>query len=244
MKDSKIGIEARTFVAQRMGERGTAMMRLKFDLSEGRRPSILCLGAHCDDIEIGCGGTVLQLLRNRKEVNLSWVVLSSEKGRAEEARNSASHFLRGANNTTIEVKDFPNSFFPYSGERIKVYFESMKAKFQPDLIFTHYRHDLHQDHRVVSELTWNTFRDHMILEYEIPKYDGDLGSPNTFVPLNRDVCAEKIEMILRSFKSQSGKQWFTEDLFLSVMRIRGMECNAQHGLAEGFYCRKAPLQLV
>jgi LmbE family N-acetylglucosaminyl deacetylase len=219
------------------------MIKLKFDLPQGRPISILCLGAHCDDIEIGCGGTVLQMLRNRKEVNLLWVVLSSEEGRAEEARDSASQFLRGARQKEIEVKDFPNSLFPYNGEKIKVYFESLKKKFQPDLIFTHYRHDLHQDHRVVSELTWNTFRNHMILEYEIPKYDGDMGSPNAFFPLDRHVCAEKIEMILRSFKSQSEKQWFTEDLFLSIMRIRGMECNSQHGLAEGFYCRKAPLEL-
>jgi LmbE family N-acetylglucosaminyl deacetylase len=219
------------------------MINLEFDIPQNRPFRILCLGAHCDDIEIGCGGAILQMLRSRKDVSLLWVVLSSEEGRAEEARNSASEFLRGASQTKIEVKDFPNSFFPYNGEKIKVYFESLKKIFQPDLIFTHYRHDLHQDHRVVSELSWNTFRDHMILEYEIPKYDGDLGSPNAFIPLNREVCTEKIEMILRFFKSQSGKQWFTEDLFLSIMRIRGMECNARHGLAEGFYCRKAHLVL-
>lgn len=222
-------------------QNGHAVLTLEF--TSGRPPPfrILCFGAHCDDIEIGCGGTILRLLREMKDVSVSWVVLCSDDFRAEEARNSASRFLQGASGKTVEVKEFRNGFFPYNGAEIKDYFEGLKGKINPDLIFTHYRQDLHQDHRVVSELTWNTFRNHMILEYEIPKYDGDAGSPNLFVPLDRGTCAEKIEIILRSFRSQREKKWFTEDLFLSIMRIRGMECNSRDGFAEGFYCRKASL---
>ena len=217
------------------------MLGLEFNARRSSPFRILCLGAHCDDIEIGCGGTILRLLRDYKAVNVFWVVLNSDDQRGEESRNSASEFLRGAGDTTVEVKEFRNGFFPYSGEKLKEYFEVLKGKIDPDLIFTHFRRDLHQDHRVVSELTWNTFRNHMILEYEIPKYDGDMGSPNLFVPLDRGTCAEKIEIIMRSFPSQREKKWFTEDLFLSIMRIRGMECNSPHGFAEGFYCRKASL---
>ena len=218
-----------------------SLLTLELNTDRNSPFRILCLGAHCDDIEIGCGGTVLRLLRDLKDVSIYWVVLSSEDRRAEEARNSASEILRGAGEATVELKEFRNGFFPYNGEEIKEYFETLKGKIDPDLIFTHYRHDLHQDHRVVSELTWNTFRNHMILEYEIPKYDGDMGSPNLFVPLDRGTCAEKIEIIIRSFPSQREKNWFTEDLFLSILRIRGMECNSRHDFAEGFYFRKASL---
>lgn len=181
------------------------------------------------------------MLRELKDVHIFWVVLSSEGCRANEARNSASEFLRGASKTTVEMKEFRNSFFPYDGKEIKEYFETLKGKIMPDLIFTHYRHDLHQDHRVVSDITWNTFRNHTILEYEIPKYDGDFGSPNLFVPLDRGTCMEKIRIIMRLFVSQREKPWFSEDLFLSIMRIRGMECNSPFNLAEGFYCRKTSL---
>jgi LmbE family N-acetylglucosaminyl deacetylase len=218
------------------------LLGLEFNTGRSSPFRILCLGAHSDDIEIGCGGTILRLLRDLKDVSVYWVVLSSEDRRAEEARNSASEILRGAGEVTVDVKEFRNGFFPQYGEKIKEYFETLKSTVQPDLIFTHYRHDLHQDHRVVSDLTWNTFRNHMILEYEIPKYDGDVSSPNLFVPLDRETCAEKIEIIMRSFGSQREKKWFTEDLFLSILRIRGMECNSRHGFAEGFYCRKASLQ--
>lgn len=219
------------------------MLTIGFSAGRSTPYRVLCFGAHCDDIEIGCGGTILRLLRDLKDVRIFWVVLSSGACRAEEARTSASEFLRGASETTVEVNDFRNGFFPYYGKDLKEYIEVLKGKFQPDLIFTHYRHDLHQDHRLVSELTWNTFRDHMILEYEIPKYDGDMGSPNLFVPLDRETCKEKIAAIMRSFVSQKGKPWFSEDLFLSLLRIRGMECNSPDNLAEGFYCRKATLRL-
>ncbi len=217
------------------------MLGLEFNAGRSSPFRVLCLGAHSDDLEIGCGGTILRLLRELKDVSIFWVVLSSENRRGEEARKSAAEILGEARDATVEVKEFRNGFFPYIGERIKEYFEELKGKTDPDLILTHYRHDLHQDHRVVSELTWNTFRDHMILEYEIPKFDGDMGSPNLFVPLDRGTCDKKIEIIIRSFPSQREKKWFTEDLFHSILRIRGMECNSKHDFAEGFYCRKAIL---
>jgi len=218
------------------------MQTLEFSGGNNSLLNILCLGAHGDDIEIGCGGTILRMVRQWKELSIFWAVLSSDQTRAKEARNSASEFLRGTRQATVEVNEFRDGFFPYKGAEVKDYFEGLKRKFQPDLIFTHYRNDLHQDHRVVSELTWNTFRSHLILEYEIPKYDGDLGSPNIFVPLDRDTSQKKIEIIIRSFITQKEKHWFNEEVFLSIMRIRGMECNSQYGFAEGFYCRKALLQ--
>jgi LmbE family N-acetylglucosaminyl deacetylase len=215
------------------------MLNLHLNRNKDRPLQILCIGAHCDDIEIGCGGTILRLVRDLKDVSVFWVVLSSDEARAQEARNSASEFLLGCRQTTVEVKEFQNGFFPYCGAVVKDYFEELKGKFEPDLIFTHYRHDLHQDHRVASELTWNTFRNHFIMEYEIPKYDGDMGCPNFFASLDGDDCKKKIEIIMRFFKSQAEKHWFSEDVFLSLMRIRGMECNSERGFAEGFYCRKA-----
>jgi LmbE family N-acetylglucosaminyl deacetylase len=201
--------------------------------------TILCLGAHCDDIEIGCGGTVLHLSREYPNLKVVWVVFSSDPVRAAEARNCASKLLSSVREKNIVIKEFRNGFFPYSGAQIKEYFEQLKTEVAPDLIFTHYRDDLHQDHRMLSELTWNSFRDHFVLEYEIPKYDGDLGAPNFFVPLSDEICRRKIDTIMESFVSQRDKRWFTADLFAALMRLRGMECNAPDGHAEAFYCRKA-----
>src|SRR5438477_6632043 len=203
--------------------------------------SILCLGAHCDDIEIGCGGTLLHLCQQRPDLKVTWVVFSSDAVRAAEARRSAAMFLDGLRGAEVVIKEFRNSFFPYDGAKIKEYFETLKKTVTPDLIFTHCRNDLHQDHRTVSDLTLNTFRDHFILEYEIPKYDGDLGQPNFFVPLTDDVRRRKIDAILQCFASQRDKRWFTPELFSALMRIRGMECNAPSGYAEAFYCRKSVL---
>jgi LmbE family N-acetylglucosaminyl deacetylase len=202
---------------------------------------ILCLGAHCDDIEIGCGGTILKVLRANPDTIVYWVALSSDALRAEEARRSAGMFLNGVRTKKVIVKEFRNSFFPYIGLEIKEYFEKLKLEFHPDLIFTHYRNDLHQDHRLVSELTWNSFRDHFILEYEIPKYDGDLGSPNLFVHLEPSIVRDKIDYILQSFKSQKEKQWFDEDTFRAVLRVRGLESNSATKYSEAFYCRKIVL---
>ena len=202
---------------------------------------VLCVGAHCDDIEIGCSGAVLKLIAEHPETSVTWVVLGSSEVRAQEALESAHALLAPVRKKNIVIKAFRDGFFPYVGGDIKGYFEELKREVSPDLVFTHYRHDLHQDHRLISELTWNTFRDHLILEYEIPKYDGDLGTPNVFVPLDEDVCRRKIANILGSFRSQADKRWFTEDLFRAILRIRGMESNSPSGYAEAFYGRKVIL---
>lgn len=203
--------------------------------------SLLCLGAHGDDIEIGCGGTVLRLLDEVPDLSVTWIVFSADETRSGEARGSAGSFLEKAKHKTVVVRDFRDGFFPYIGAEIKEFFESMKKEIHPDLIFTHYRHDLHQDHRLISDLTWNTFRDAMILEYEIVKYDGDLGNPNFFVQLSDEVCRGKVGRILSHYKSQAYRGWFTEDSFYSLLRIRGIESNASHKYAEAFYCRKGVL---
>jgi LmbE family N-acetylglucosaminyl deacetylase len=212
-------------------------------LDKSKSPlKLLCLGSHCDDIEIGCGGALLRLLQERRgKVIVRWVIFSSTPGREAEARRSAQAFLKRAQHKTIDIRRFEDSFFPYTGGEIKKQMHELSREFNPHLIFTHYRNDLHQDHRLISELTWNAFRDHWILEYEVPKYDGDLGSPNLFVPLSETICRNKIDYVLRYFKSQRKKKWFTRDTFISLHRLRGIECNAASGYAEGFYCRKLVL---
>jgi LmbE family N-acetylglucosaminyl deacetylase len=207
---------------------------------EGSGPlRVLAIGSHADDIEIGCGGTLLRLAAVR-ELDVRWVVLSASEERAAEARASAATFLDGAASSTVSVEGFRDAFFRYGGE-VKEYFEGLKEQVSPDLILTHHGSDLHQDHRLVAELTWNTFRDHLILEYEIPKYDGDLGSPNVFVHLDEETARRKAALLLESFPSQRGKSWFTEDLFLALMRLRGMESASPSGYAEGLFGRKVVL---
>lgn len=216
---------------------------LSLSLSNSGPLRLLCLGAHCDDIEIGCGGTILKLTAAGREVEVHWVVFSSDEQRKQEALKSGRAFLGNVAATKVVVHVFRDGFLPYLAAQIKERFEQLKTEFSPDLILTHYRHDLHQDHRMVSELTWNTFRNHLILEYEIPKYDGDFGSPNVFVPLDESICRRKIDIILDAFQSQSEKRWFSRELFTAVLRLRGMEANACTGYAEGFYCRKAVLRM-
>ena len=199
---------------------------------------VLCLGAHSDDIEIGCGGFLLDLIGRCKAVDVDWVVFSAQEDREREARRSAELFLRGARRKRVTVEQFRDGFFPYEGGDIKEVFERLKHEPSPDLILTHYRDDRHQDHRVLSDLTWNTFRDHFILEYEIPKYDGDLGTPNSFVPLTRKTCARKVRYLQSAFGTQSTKHWFAGETFWGLMRLRGMECRAPEGYAEAFYSRK------
>ena len=209
-------------------------------LAGGDRPKrILALGAHSDDIEIGCGGTILRMACERPGLEVMWVVFAATSERAAEARASASAFLEGVPTAKVIVRDYRDGFLPYAGAALKDEFEELKREFSPDLVFTHYRDDRHQDHRLVSELTWNTWRDHFILEYEIPKYDGDFGAPNFFVSLPTSTLDRKIELLLRHFPSQAAKPWFTADLLRAVARIRGMECTAPEGFAEGFYSRKA-----
>lgn len=202
---------------------------------------LLAIGAHSDDIEIGCGGTLLKLIQQGSVSEVAWVVLTGERTRAEEAARSAAALLADAPGRHVILKDFRDGYFPYDGADIKQFFEELKGELSPDVIFTHQRSDLHQDHRVTNELTWNTFRDHLILEYEIPKYDGDMGVPNLFVPLDESLCRRKIEHLMTHFASQVPKRWFKEDLFSGLLRLRGMECNSPTSYAEAFYCRKAML---
>jgi LmbE family N-acetylglucosaminyl deacetylase len=200
---------------------------------------VLCLGAHSDDIEIGCGGTVLRMIEESKNIEFYWLVLSSNPKRAKEAERSANAFLRGARRKTVVVKSFRDGFLPYIGAPVKEIFEEIKKTFFPDVIFTHFRQDLHQDHRMACELTWNTFRNHFILEYEVPKYDADLCSPNFFVPLSNGQARKKVSGLMRYFGTQRNKQWFSEDLFYSLMRLRSIEVAAPTKHAEAFHCRKA-----
>ena len=214
------------------------MLNLKLTKDEVTPLKILCLGAHSDDIEIGCGGSILRLLSENSNTDVHWIIFSASVARAAEAKMCAQEFLSGTGRKRIAVKEFRDSFFPYIGGEIKQYFETLKDEISPDMIFTHYRYDLHQDHRLLSELTWNTYRNHFILEYETIKYDGDLGSPNIFIPLDEDTSRRKVDMIFKYFKTQGARSWFTEDVFYSMMRIRGVECNAPEKYAEAFYCRK------
>jgi LmbE family N-acetylglucosaminyl deacetylase len=202
---------------------------------------VLCLGAHSDDIEIGCGGTILKLIENSMNVEFFWIVLSARSERRKEALRSASLFLQSAGKKKVVAKSFRESYFPFEADKLKDYFEDVKKTYHPDLVFTHYRNDLHQDHRVVCDLTWNTFRDHAILEYEIPKYDGDLGSPNLFVHIDEHIKTQKLQYILDCFKTQKQRHWFRAETFLSLMCLRGIESGRFSNYAEGFYSRKLVL---
>jgi LmbE family N-acetylglucosaminyl deacetylase len=207
----------------------------------GDRLSVLCLGAHSDDIEIGAGGTLLSLMARGVHLDVLWCVLSGAGEREREARSSAAGFLSEAASAKVEVMSFRDGFFPEQGEPIKAWFEALKMRFSPDLILTHRRDDAHQDHRQVSRLTWNTFRDHCILEYEIPKWDGDIGQPNVYVPVSAAALQRKIDLLMLYFGSQRSKQWFDEETFRGLARLRGMECRAPERYAEAFFGRKLSL---
>ena len=212
------------------------MSGLGLDLASTRR--LLLLGAHADDIEIGCGGTVLRLLATSPDVEVHWHVFNAVGPRRKEARASAREFLTGGRRRRISVHAFRQSYFPQNWGEIKDEFERIKRTFDPDLILTHWRDDRHQDHRVLSDLTWNTFRNHLVLEYEIPKYDGDLGQPNLYVALEIEDCHRKLALIMRHFRTQAAKHWFTEETFLALLRLRGIECGPGIRYAEAFYSRK------
>ena len=216
------------------------MFQLSFPETEPIR-RVLALGSHADDIEIGCGATLLALTRGSPGIEITWVVLGAEGERDREARASAEVFLSAATRADVEVRGFRDGFLPYVGGEVKDAFEDLKARVRPDVIFTHARDDLHQDHRLVCELTWNTWRDNLILEYEIPKFDGDLGTPNVLVPISKELAAEKARLVIDAFPSQRGKHWFDEELFLGLMRVRGMEAASASGYAEAFTCRKLSL---
>jgi LmbE family N-acetylglucosaminyl deacetylase len=218
----------------------TAKQRMnKFQFfADDAKPIILCLGAHADDIEIGSGGTILKLARKYPKAEFHWVVFSAEGKRAEEARMSAEAFLGHNASKNIDIQSFKDSYFPFLGTSIKDYFVNLHKDLSPDLVITHYSNDAHQDHKLISKLTWNAFRDNLILEYEIPKYDGDLGIPNFFVHIDESIVQEKITLLCKIFQSQKQKTWFDDDSFRAIMRIRGIECNSPSKYAEAFYCRK------
>jgi LmbE family N-acetylglucosaminyl deacetylase len=203
---------------------------------------VLCLGAHCDDIEIGCGGTLVTLARAHPQLSFTIAVFASNQTRRPETEAAIRNLFPPGSQVELHVDEFRDGFFPAAWSDIKQRVEQIRRGCNADLVLTHCEHDRHQDHRVISELTWNTFRDHQILEYEIPKYDGDLGRPGVYMPLTADVVTHKTHTLLESFPSQAGKRWFTADLFQGLMRIRGMECNAESGFAEAFYARKIRLQ--
>jgi len=211
-------------------------------LAAGRETPVQALffGAHCDDIEIGCGGTILTLAGLYPNLSVHWIVLSATDERASEAERSAGRFLAGVRSKQLVVERFRDGYFPYDGARVKDCFEGLKARLAPDVVFTHYRDDWHQDHRLVCELTWNTFRDHLILEYEIPKYDPETSSPNLFVPLDSAVAEAKVGHLLEAYPSQAAKPWFTRDTFLTTMRLRGVQARAPQ-YAEAFHVRKVVL---
>ena len=210
------------------------MIRCRFDDLK----SVLCLGAHSDDIEIGCGATLLQLAQKHPGLRVYWFVFSADKIRAREAKRSAGEFLQGTRSPKIRITSFRESYFPSQWAAIKDAFEKMKRQFEPDLVLTHHSEDRHQDHRVVSDLAWNTFRNHLILEYEIPKYDGDLRAPNVYIPISRETGEQKTGLLLRHFKSQTKRHWFTAETFWAMLRLRGIECASPTGFAEAFYGRK------
>jgi LmbE family N-acetylglucosaminyl deacetylase len=209
--------------------------------SPGERLSLLLLGAHADDIEIGVGATILGWISAGVQVDAYWVVLSAMGPRAAEAKTSAKTFLAGAQENTVDIADFKDGFFPCQSERLKEWLENLKARVRPDVIFTHCSDDAHQDHRVVSKLTTNVFRDHLVLEYEIPKWDGDLGRPSLYVPASAAAIDRKIELLMKGFPSQRAKDWFDPETFRGLARLRGLECRAQDRFAEAFHVRKLVL---
>src|SRR6185295_19108925 len=208
----------------------------------GERLSVLCIGAHSDDIEIGAGATILGWIDRGVRLDVHWAVLSAVGPRADEARASAQQFLANAARAVIDLAEFKNSFFPYQGADIKNWFEALRKRTSPDVVLSHWRHDAHQDHREVSQLTWNTFRDHMILEYEIPIWDGDLHQPNVYIPASRALMERKSELLHQHFRTQHCKDWFDARTFMGLARLRGAECRAPEGFAEAFHGRKLAVQ--
>ncbi len=200
--------------------------------------TVLCLGAHCDDIEIGCGGSLIELRQRHPEVRFEWVVFSGDTVREHETRAAAAALLGTGSHYSVEVHRFRASYFPYLGADIKDRFEALRARLEPDLVMTHFLGDRHQDHRVVAELTWNTFRNHAILEFEIPKYEGDLAQPGVYVPMSPAAADLKVKVLTQCFPSQRNRQWFDADLFRGHLRLRGVECNSPSRYAEAFHARK------
>jgi LmbE family N-acetylglucosaminyl deacetylase len=212
---------------------------ISFELTGARR--LLVLGAHCDDVEIGCGGTIAHLLERQPDLEVKWVTFAGTPERRAETKAAAAALLAGAQTRSVQVHNFDDGFFPWLGHRIKERFEQIAREFRPDVVFTHRRDDRHQDHRMVAELTWNTFRDQLLLEYEVPKWEGDLGHPNVYVPLSQRLCRRKVELLMKYYRTQARRDWFTEDLFWGLLRLRGVECRSPSGFAEAFHGTKLML---
>lgn len=212
---------------------------LGFKFANDKPLNILALGAHCDDIEIGAGGTLLKIFDEYKIGAVRWVIFASNELRKKEATASAEMFLEGIENVEIVIHEYRDGFLPFNASDVKESFEAIKHDFNPDVVFTHYRTDRHQDHRLVSDLTWNTWRNHQILEYEIPKYDGDLGIPNFYVPLEQKYIDKRNKILMEAFASQREKHWFDDDTFKALPRLRGMESATTY--AEAFFARKVIL---
>ena len=219
--------------------RSAAILTLAF--GDARPLRLLALGAHCDDIEIGAGGTLLEWGAAGMLARVDWMVCTSSPERAAEAQEAASAFLAGVPDVDVVVHEFRDGFLPHEGPAVKDAFEDLKRRVSPDIVLTHAREDRHQDHRLVSDLAWNTFRDHLVLEYEIPKYDGDLGQPNAFVPISPEHVVRKWELLRECYRSQAGRYWFTEETFRALLRLRGVEARSETGYAEAFTLRKATI---
>jgi LmbE family N-acetylglucosaminyl deacetylase len=211
-------------------------------LADGEPRSVLCVGAHCDDIEIGCAGVLLELQRVAGELTIDWVVLTGEKERQDEAAGAMQLLVKPAFRGKLVFGEFPDSRLPSVYGEMKEFFGTLRTRFHPDIVFCHERNDAHQDHRLVNEMAWGAFRDQLILEYEIPKWDGDLGTPNAYVPLHREVMDQKVDVLMKAYGSQRSKDWFSPETFFAISRIRGIECRAPHGYAEAFYSRKMSIR--
>jgi len=209
---------------------------LSLSLPRGKPLEVLCFGAHCDDIEIGCAGALMTLQHRHPGSRFHWIIFTQEAGRDRESRDAAAR-IHGSG-VQVDIHDFRMSYLPFEGPRVKDQFEEIKRRVKPDVVFTHRLEDRHQDHRVVAELTWNSFRDHLVLEYEIPKYEGDLGHPNFYVPLDDAVAARKLDLLMTCFPSQAKRTWFRRELFEGHLALRGIECNSPSGRAEAFHARK------
>ena len=220
-----------------MAATGQATEVLALDLAvRGRELKVLCIGAHADDIEIGAGGTLLSWIASGAQLDVHWCVASADGARGEEARASAEDFLAGAANLTMALGAFRDSYLPYEGGAPKQWVEAQKPRMKPDVVLTHARQDAHQDHRLINQLSWNAFRDSLILEYEIPKWDGDLEQPNAYVALTETIMQRKVTLLSKHFGTQRSKDWFDEETFRGLARLRGVECRTRY--AEAFFARK------
>lgn len=218
---------------------------LCLELPSRRQLRVLCIGAHSDDIEIGCGGTLLEWMDMRCTLHVTWVVLSAVGARAVEARRSATNLLARAKRVNIVIHGLDDGRFPAYYSEVKNALESVRSHWpDPDVILTHRLEDRHQDHRTVAEVAWQTWRDHLVFEFEIPKYEGDLGQPNVYVPISARNGRRKVEHLMRHFGTQRSKSWFSPETFEGLMHLRAIECRSTSGFAEAFHLRKATLSVL